>query len=185
MTYEIIIGRSETDRKKFGLTGTVFLGRSYVKMGQATSLSNNVYLDFARSHVVFICGKRGSGKSYTMGVIAEGMAELPPEINQNLSILIFDTMGIYWTMKYPNKKDEELLRQWHLEAKSLDVQVYTPYGYYQTYKDKGIPTDFPFSINPAELSPNDWITTFEIPQNTDLAIFIEKIVSEVKKRKGN
>jgi ABC-type polar amino acid transport system ATPase subunit len=33
-------------------------------------------MDIAGAHVVLICGKRGGGKSYTMGVIAEGLAML-------------------------------------------------------------------------------------------------------------
>src|SRR3989338_503777 len=60
--YDVVIGRKESDVKKYGLLGTVLLGKHYVKMGHVTSLSNNVYLDVARSHVVFICGKRGGGK---------------------------------------------------------------------------------------------------------------------------
>src|SRR3989338_3595229 len=39
--------------------------------------------------------------SYTMGVITEGMSDLPPEIKGNISVIMLDTMGIYWTMKYP------------------------------------------------------------------------------------
>src|SRR3989338_8393022 len=60
--YDIIIGRSEADKEKYGTQGTIFLGRHYVKMGQTTSLSNNVYVDVSNSHVVFVVGKRGSGK---------------------------------------------------------------------------------------------------------------------------
>ncbi|HIH46884.1 TPA: hypothetical protein HA297_01160, partial [Candidatus Woesearchaeota archaeon] len=93
--YDVVIGRKESDVKKYGLLGTVLLGKHYVKMGHVTSLSNNVYLDVARSHVVFICGKRGGGKSYTMGAIAEGMADLPVHVRQNLSFILLDTMGIY------------------------------------------------------------------------------------------
>ena len=81
MAYEIIIGRNEADKKKFGEQGTLLLGKHYVKMGQVTSLSNEIYLDVVRSHVVFICGKRGSGKSYTLGVIAEGISSLPTEVS--------------------------------------------------------------------------------------------------------
>ena len=80
MAYEIVIGRSESDKQKFGLRGTILLAKNYVKMGQVTSLSNGVYMDVTRAHVVFICGKRGGGKSYTMGVIAEGMATIEPDI---------------------------------------------------------------------------------------------------------
>ena len=78
--YEIVIGRNEKDRKAFGLDGTILLGKHFVKMGQVTSLYNPILLDVTRSHIVFVCGKRGSGKSYTLGVIAEGMVNLPEEI---------------------------------------------------------------------------------------------------------
>ena len=92
--YDVIIGRSDKDKEKLGKRGTILLGKHFVKMGRTTSLSNPVYMDMTRSHVVFICGKRGGGKSYTMGVIAEGMADLPQEIKQNISIIMLDTMGI-------------------------------------------------------------------------------------------
>ena len=102
MVFDVVIGRSKKDVDKYGKEGTVLIGKQYVTMGQTTSLSNPVYLDVAGAHVMFIVGKRGSGKSYTMGSIAEGLADLPQEIKQNLSIVLLDTMGIYWTMKYPN-----------------------------------------------------------------------------------
>ena len=82
--YDIVIGRSEADKEKYSTTGAIFLGKHYVKMGQTTSLSNKVYLDVAKSHVVFVVGKRGSGKSYSMGVIAEGIYDLPDEIKNNI-----------------------------------------------------------------------------------------------------
>jgi len=114
--------------------------------------------------------------SYTLGVIAEGLSDLPPEIKKNLSIIMLDTMGIYWTMKYPNRQDEELLRQWGIKSHGLDVQIYTPTGYYKKYKEQGIATDFPFSIKPSELSASDWCITFEISMNDPMGILIEKVV---------
>lgn len=185
MVYEIIVGRNEKDKKKFGNTGTVLLGKHYIKMGAVTSLSNPIYMDVTRAHIVFVCGKRGGGKSYTMGVIAEGMANLPKEIAENLSIIMLDTMGIYWTMKYPNHKDEELLKEWGLQGKGLDVKIYTPVGYYDEYKKKGIPTDFPFSIKPSELGPEEWWLTFGITSTDPLGVFVERIVLELKKEKGD
>src|SRR3989338_3702049 len=166
--YEIIIGRSQEDLKKLGTAATIFIGKHYVKMGQTTSLSNNVYMDVAKSHVVFVCGKRGSGKSYTLGVIAESMLDLPAEIRNNLSIIMFDTMGIYWTMKYPNKQDKDLLDEWNLEAKPLNVNIFTPIGYYKQYKEQGIPTDFPFAIRTSELSAYEWSEVFNIDLNSPL-----------------
>jgi len=180
--YEIIIGRGKPEREKYGLNGTVFLGRHYVKMGQVTSLSNNIYLDVNTSHVVFICGKRGSGKSYTMGVLAEGMANLPKEVSSNISVIIFDTMGVYWTMKFPNHKDEDMLREWGLEGKGLDVVIYTPVGYYKDYKEKGIPTDYPFSLKPSELFSSDWCGVFDINPNKPAGVLISRIINQLRKK---
>ncbi len=185
MPYDIIIGRSESDRQKYGLKGTIFIGKHFVKMGQTTSLSNNIYLDVTKSHVVFICGKRGSGKSYTMGAIAEGVADLPPEIKQNISVIMLDTMGVYWTMKYENKKDEDLLREWGLEPKGLDIKIYTPVGYYAKYKEEGIPTDFPFSIKPNELDGRDWCLTFDIDMNSPMGVLIQRVTTDLKESGKN
>lgn len=181
--YEIVIGRNEKDKKEYGLQGAVLIGRHYVKMGQTTSLSNDILMDVTRSHIVFVVGKRGSGKSYSMGVIAEGIVDLPPEIRKNISIIMLDTMGIYWTMKYPNKKDKKLLDEWGFEAKSLNVQIFTPIGYYEKYKEAGIPTDFPFSIKTNDLDVHDWCMTFEVSINDPLGVLIERVIENLREIK--
>ena len=178
--YDIIIGRNAEDAKKYGTLGTIFIGKHYVKMGQTTSLSNPILMDVAKSHVVFVCGKRGSGKSYTLGVIAESILDLPQEIRKNISVIIFDTMGIYWTMKHPNKQDKELLKEWGLEAKSLNVNIFTPTGYYKKYKEEDIPTDFPFSIKTSELSAYEWSETFDISLNSQIGALIERVIENFK-----
>ncbi len=183
MVYDIIVGRDEKTREKFGLKGTVLLGRQYVQMGPITSLANSVYLDVSTSHVVFVCGKRGGGKSYTLGAIAEGLADLPADVRENLSFILLDTMGIYWTMKYPNKQDELLLAEWGFKPKGLNVIIYTPAMYYKAYKEKGIPTDFPFTLNPAELDAADWQMTFDISPNDPLGVLIERVIYHLKKEK--
>ncbi len=182
---DIIIGRNQSDRKKFGEKGTVLIGKHYIKMGRDHTLSNNILMDIAGAHVVFICGKRGGGKSYTMGVIAEGMADLPHEIKQNLSIILLDTMGIYWTMKYPNKEDADLLRDWKLEPKPLDVQIFTPTGYYNKFKKQGIPTDYPFSIKPSELSADNWCMTLGVKQTSDVGVLISDVINNLKEDVGD
>ncbi|MBM3200447.1 DUF87 domain-containing protein, partial [Candidatus Woesearchaeota archaeon] len=179
MAYDIIVGRNESDRKKFGEQGVVLIGKGYVKMGRTTSLSNRILLDVVRSHVVLVCGKRGSGKSYTLGTICEGICNLPEEVSKNIAVIIFDTMGIFWTMKYPNEKDEELLKQWGVKPEGLTkINLYIPRGYYKTYKEDGIPVDYSFAIKPSELTPEDWRLTFGLHENDPLAIAIEKVVYE-------
>ncbi len=182
MVFDVIIGRSKHDQEKYGKEGTIFLGKQYIKMGQTTSLSNPVYMDIAGAHVVFIVGKRGSGKSYTMGSIAEGLAGLPNNIRQNLSIILLDTMGIYWTMKYPNMQGASLLKEWGLEPKGLDVKIYTPSGFYYKYREQGIPTDFPFSLRPLDVDSIDWCTAFSISPNSAEGVLITKVIQQLKKK---
>ncbi len=124
-----------------------------------------------------------SGKSYTMGVIAEGLASMPIKVRNNLSIVMLDTMGVYWTMKYPNRQDSEILRDWNLEPKPLDVIIFTPIGYYNKYKEEGVPTDYPFSIKPSELSIVDWCLSFGIDRNSDLGVLIERVINDLGERK--
>src|SRR3989344_1720952 len=313
MTYDIVVGRSKGDIEKYGTRGSLLIGKQYVHMGPVTSLSNNVYLDVAQSHVVFVVGKRGclvgdtlvytdkgnkkiqeitskdsvmsynfennsfefeknvelltyeledeelieislkdrkivatnehpllvvdkgkniwkksskiskeeflatvdgknsetkpskiinvkrikgikkvydltvkknhsfvangivshnSGKSYSMGVIAEGIATMPDEIQQNLSVIMLDTMGVYWTMKYPNHQDAAMLQEWKLEGKGLNIMLFTPSKFYQEYKEKGIPTDAPFAIKPSDVNPDDWCLTFGLDTNSREGILL-------------
>ncbi|MBW2995397.1 hypothetical protein KY312_03515, partial [Candidatus Woesearchaeota archaeon] len=118
--------------------------------------------------------------SYSMGAIAEGLNDLPPEVRQNLSIIMLDTMGVYWTMKYPNEKDKELLKDWNLEPEGMDVQIFTPVGYYKKYKEQGVPTDFPFAIRPVELSITDWCLSFGIDRNSDVGVLIERTINNIE-----
>ncbi len=120
--------------------------------------------------------------SYTMGVLAEGMSDLPENIRQNLSIVLVDTMGVYWTMKYPNKQDSKLLREWDIDPKELDVKIFTPEGYHKDFEEKGIPTDKPFSIKPSELSGNDWNNTFSIKYSDPVGVLIERTIHELKEK---
>jgi hypothetical protein len=185
MAFDVIIGRAKHDVEKYGKRGTIFIGKQYVKMGEVTTLSNPVYLDVATSHVMFVCGKRGGGKSYSMGVIAEGIADLPKEVRDNLSIILLDTMGVFWTMKYPNNKDAELLTSWDLEPRGLDVKIYTPAGFYQREKEEGIPTDMPFSLRPADIDPEDWCLTFSLDVNSAAGVLISRVVNDLRKTGKN
>ncbi|HTZ41810.1 MAG TPA: ATP-binding protein [Candidatus Omnitrophota bacterium] len=180
MAYDIVIGRDAADKKRFGDRGLVFIGKGYVKMGQYTSLSNRILMDIVRSHVVLVAGKRGSGKSYTLGTISEELANLPKETGQNIASLIFDTMGIYWTMKYRNEKDRDLLQEWGLKTKNLPVRIFVPFGHYDSYMKKGIPADEKFALDITELNPEDWILTFELEMISPVSVLIERIISELK-----
>lgn len=185
MAYDIVLGRDKSDKEKFGDKGLIYLGKGYVKMGQYTSLSNKIWLDVARSHVIMIAGKRGSGKSYTLGVIAEELANLPLETSQNIASLIFDTMGIFWTMKYENEKDKALLEEWELKTKALPVKVFIPFGKIEQYQANSIPFDKTFALKASELEAEDWITLFNLQLTSLEGVLIENTINELKDSTNN
>jgi DNA helicase HerA-like ATPase len=183
MPFDIIIGRDESDKKRFGDRGLVFLGKSFVRMGQYTSLSNPIHMDVARSHVVLVSGKRGSGKSYTLSTIAEELSSLPLEERKNIASLIFDTMGVFWTMKFKNEKEKELLSEWGLKPKNVPVRVFVPFGYFSEFEKRQLPVDSKFSINPAELKAEDWILTFNLDIINPVSVLIQRVISRLKEER--
>jgi hypothetical protein len=120
-----------------------------------------------------------SGKSYSLGVIAEELCDLPDEVSKNIAPLIFDTMGIFWTMKYKNDKEAELLQEWDLKPKNLPVVIWVPYGYYDEYEKRNIPVDKKFAIKASELTGEDWVITFNLSITEPIAIIIQRIIAEL------
>ncbi len=182
MPYDIIIGRDEADKKRFKEKGLIYLGKGYVRMGNYTSLSNLIWLDVVRSHVILIAGKRGSGKSYSIGVIAEELADLPEEVKNNIGSLIFDTMGIFWTMKYKNEKEKSLLSEWKLKPKNLPVRIFVPFGRFSEYEKNQIPVDKGFALKASELEIEDWLLTFNLNMIDPISILIEKVIADLKEQ---
>ncbi|MBM3230441.1 ATP-binding protein [Candidatus Pacearchaeota archaeon] len=177
MGIDVVIGRDTADKQRFGARGLIYLGKGYVKMGTYTSLSNTLKVDVARSHVILIAGKRGSGKSYTLGAIAEELACLSPETARNVSSLIFDTMGIFWTMKFKNEKDSPLLKEWNLETKSLPIKVLVPAGKTHVYRSNSIPFDATFALAASELQAEDWITLFNLSLTSPAGVLIQNTLA--------
>jgi len=118
--------------------------------------------------------------SYSLGVIAEELATLEGEERKNISSLIFDTMGIFWTMKFKNEKEKELLAEWGEKPKDIPVKVFVPFGYFEDYEQKQIPVDYKFSINPSDLEAEDWIITFNLNITEPIAIAIERAVNNLR-----
>ena len=143
---EVVVGRDEDDLKKYGSEGTILLGKHLVGKGEETHLTTPVLLDVLRPHVITLCGKRGSGKSYSVGVIAEEFTKLPEKVRKNLCILMIDTQGIYWTMESANEKESPLLGDWDLKPKGFEVSVYVPAGQEKVFADAGVDFDSTFKF---------------------------------------
>jgi uncharacterized protein len=118
--------------------------------------------------------------SYTLGTIAEELATLAGEERKNIGSLIFDTMGIFWTMKFKNEKEKELLAEWNEKPKNIPVRVFAPSGYFEDYEKREIPVDERFSIKPKDLSIEDWILTFKLDIINPISIVIERVINRLK-----
>ncbi|MBI4017901.1 MAG: DUF87 domain-containing protein, partial [Candidatus Aenigmarchaeota archaeon] len=180
----IVIGRDDEDAKRFGEKGTIFLGRHIVGTGEEAHLTNPIAMDVARPHVMLILGKRGQGKSYTLATIAEEVTNLPADVKENLSVIIVDTMGIFWSMKNPNERQVALLSEWGLQPKGFDVAVYVPQGYQDYFDREGIIYDSTYALRPSELSPEDWALSFELSLIEPAGILLDRVVRSLKKKDG-
>ncbi len=176
--YEIVTGRSPKDLSKFGIEGTGYIGKHIVGTGNDAHLTNKILIDFLRPHVILIAGKRGSGKSYSSAVLAEEMSLLPLELSQNLSTIMIDTMGIFWSMKYPNDDQANLLDEWGMKPQGLKDKIkhYVPYEQKKEFEESGIPVDFGISIQANEFTPEDWSLAFNIPTTNPISLGLQKTI---------
>ncbi len=184
MVENIVVGRDKPDMDKYGEVGTAFLGKHIVGKGEDAHLTNPVLMDVTRPHVMLVCGKRGTGKSYSAGIISEEIAVLPPEIRENLAVVMFDTMGIYWSMKHPNERDKDILKEWGLKPNALDAKLFVPKGYVQEYEQAGVAYDSTFNLVCSDLSAQDWVLTFGFSFVDEYGTTIERVMKKLKK-KGN
>src|SRR3989344_2989305 len=177
---EIVIGRNDDDTKQYGKTGTIFIGRHLVGTGEEAHLTTPVMLDVLRPHIIALTGKRGEGKSFSMGILVEELLNLPLENKKNLCSLIIDTQGIFWTMKSANEKEISELNYWSMKPIGFDVKVYIPHGMEDIYEKSGVDYDATFSVKPSEISSSDWLDVFELNPNDMLGILLQKAVGRLK-----
>lgn len=173
---EIVIGRSTSTHRKLGCYGTLYLGKLAENSGQPLS-GHDIVMDAAFPHVIFICGHRGSGKSYTLGVLAEELALS----GVGIASLIIDPIGIFWSMKYPNDqlKEKELLQKWGLCPQKLtNVQIFAPIGIYKELPKETC--DSSFSLRPSELTIDDWTYTFDIKRFGMMGLLLDSVLQKVR-----
>lgn len=170
---DVVVGRDEDDSHAYGTEGTIYIGKHLVGTGEEAHLTSHLLMDVLRPHIITLCGKKGEGKSYSLGVIAEEISNMPNELKKNLCVILIDTQGIFWTMKSPNEKDILLLRAWGLDAKGFPAEVYVPAGQEKTFSLAGVDYDAVFSISPSELSVDDWLNVFSIKMTEPLGILLQ------------
>lgn len=179
---KISVGRDDEDFEEHGLKGTGIIGRHLVGENEEAHMANPIYFDLARPHVMGIFGKRGTGKSYSMGTIAEELHSA--DISDNLSTIIIDPMGIYWSMKRPNERAAGELEGWDLNPDTFDAKVYIPKGKVQDFEEREMPYDDTFTLNPGQLTSSEWSMAFRLDKNSDVGILLERVISELTDEYG-
>lgn len=139
---QYLLGRPDDSRN-----GRLYMGRYMALDGSAGA---KVFLDMLRPHAVVICGKRGYGKSYTMGVLAEEFARLPDAVRSNFSVIIIDTMGIFGQMSGPSQHSD--LPAWGLAPGGIGIRLFAPVPFLERMP----PETGPFVIPTGTLSPYDY-----------------------------
>jgi len=183
MAFETVVGRFKEDLQKYGKDCAGYIGKHIVGTGEDAHITTKVLVDLLRPHVLLVCGKRGSGKSYSAAVILEEFCLLPEKYKSNLAFVVVDPMGIYWSMKYPNDTQSELLRKWELEPKAFkDVKVFVPEKQREEYIQAEIPIDGTIKIALKEFTAEDLILSFGLRRTEEIAVALEKCFNILTER---
>lgn len=174
----IVLGRSSSAHKKWRRKGCLEIGA----VGEHQETGNDlfgkkVYLDAAFPHIIFICGKRGSGKSYTLGIFAEELMRSAIGVG----VIMIDPIGIFWSLKEENRtmREKKILERWGLEPHSFpEVKVLIPEG--SVGHTSGV-TDGIFSIGVGEMAAEDWCQVFDVDRFKTQGLLIGSAIEQVRK----
>lgn len=142
-----------------------------------------VYFGGSREFVSLIIGKRGSGKSHTLGTIVESLATARDKTSISdhkgrRAVLLLDPMGNFWTTAHkvaadgPAKVREQFasLDGWNCGPEEVRVSVYLPAGF-KTANDPDFVREFRVrlpDLNAADLADLLGIDLMREPQGAAL-----------------
>ncbi len=151
-------------------------------IGQEIEDKDDVYIDASSARSILACGKRGTGKSYTLGNVVE---EIHTETNDVVPLVI-DPMGIYWTMAQENDEQRDLLWDWGITEQGFPVNLLVPgdpearYGedIVREFRSRGIDLN-PLLLNPSDMTPDGWCDLFDLNINKPMGITLYRAIREL------
>lgn len=155
-------------------------------LGQDFQTNEPIYVESDRSRAILICGKRGSGKSYTMGVFLEELH------NQRDSlVIVIDPLRNFYTMSRPNDGQADELYRWNLSPQGIAVRLLIPGDPIKRYgnqmidalKYQGVQVES-FRINPGDLSPETWLGLFNLSLTEPMGLALYRSVSQLRHQEG-
>ena len=154
-----------------------------------TRTGDTFFIDSETSQRILICGKTGTGKSYTLGVLIEELARQGDKIT-----LLVDPQGIFWSMASANNehKEADVLWEHDREPRGFRVNLLVPgdpverYGSHEVvdaFDRRGIDVQS-LRLNPSDLSPEMWCELFNLDINELQGILLMKAARNCAKRLG-
>lgn len=157
-----------------------------LSIGRDLKSEEFVYLNASHSRAVLVCGKRGSGKSYTLGVMVEELKQM-----EDTLVIIIDPMGIYYPMVQPNHEQDHLLWDWGLNSLGMPTLLLVPgepenlYGGLEVVRAmEALGVRFrQVRINPADLSPDAWCELFDLNIADVMGIALFRAVQHLARKR--
>jgi hypothetical protein len=118
-----------------------------------------------------------------MGTLVEECQQ--SDVSENISTIMIDPMGIFWSMKRPNERDVSMLDKWDMKPEAFDAQVYIPKGKTRDFDEKEMPYDDTFTLNPAQLTSEEWRMAFGLDSNTEMSILLERMCEDLTDEFGD
>ncbi len=156
--------------------------------GEELETSEDTYIDASRARSVLACGKRGTGKSYALGVLVE---EVHTEVPDTVPLII-DPMGIYWTMAEGNREQRDLLWDWGMSEEDFRVNLLVPGNPEDRFdsdvlgelRQRGIDIN-PLLLNPSDMSPDGWCDLFDLNINKPMGITLYRAIRELNDERSD
>jgi len=158
-------------------------------IGKDTGNGEMVRIEGDRSQRILVCGKTGTGKSYTLGVIIEELAN-----GGSNTILVIDPQGIFWAMAEANTVPEEVDALWAFDRspRGFPLNIMVPGDPVERFGDADIVEELErrgiqvqgLRLNPSDLTPEMWCDLFDLDINELQGIMLFKAVRQCGRRLG-
>jgi hypothetical protein len=160
-----------------------------ILLGRDIEIGDMVRIEADRSQRILVCGKTGTGKSYSLGVCIEELARLGSDI-----VLVIDAQGIFWRMAESNTVPEEVDGLWAFDRspRGFPLNLMVPGDPVERFGDREIVEEMArrgievqsLRLNPSDLTPEMWCDLFDLDINELRGIMLFKAVRQCRRRLG-
>lgn len=145
---------------------------------------SSVWINDGFPSVIGVFGMRGTGKSFDLGVFAEGLtrsAQVSAGTSSPPAIVILDVQNQFWTLSItPSPEAEntqiEMLKKWNLKPAGVEnVFCWSPAGV-----ASNIPESREYRISPDQLTQSDWLALLEQDRYSAMGQALLELIAHVQ-----